>query len=350
MNDPSPTVHLVYPADPRRVAAPWTIGNHLRGAIDAAGFRVCHYDWEHVGCVAPVDGDILIGHPHPSGERAFHELLRLGKGKWELVIGISPWNGSEEYTANIRAALPKCESYFAICGPYWAKRLPAEWTQAGRVRALDMAVDAAEFPPLPEAAFCRLPGKRRFLYIGCTLPCKGPDRLEAWAQSMHAVDPTVEFWHIGPGIIPRWRNIGYAPDLRDPDVRCGLASCDFLLCAGTNDANPTTVLEAMCLGLIPLAVPTCGWEPPDVRIVETADDLRRWIWRLEAELATLRAYLRRRVLRYSWDAFTRPVLEAAGLVEATPSKARPSKARPSLQSADARATMSVSGKGKLGVD
>lgn len=289
---------LVYPVDFNRIAAPWSIGNALALALPQP---VEVYSWDDTSprdTYAVEPGDLLVGHPHYSGQGAFNRFAAMHG--WDRVVGLSPWNGSDEYRENIEAALPFCDAYRAICGPYWAERMPASWGPLG-VRPLDMAIERDFFPPL--AREWSPPGQRHAIYIGCTLPSKGIAELEWIIRQV----PELAYGHIGPGRVDGCEEHGYWPRLDTPEARAILARYDFVIAPGVNDANPTTVLEAMCWGLIPIAAPTAGWGS-DVVLPLNLASLRRLSTTSAEYLDAQKALGFRRVLNYTWARFTGQVL------------------------------------------
>lgn len=246
-------IHLVYPwqAPPdRKHAAPWTIGRELGRALRKRGHAVAQYDWTDRRTIAPSPGDVLIGHPHPENGYIFRNSI---KNKWTAIYGISPWNGSDGYTCNVENVLDRVSHYFLICGEYWASQVPSRWRW--KTTCLDMAIRASDF--LRVKTVYSAPGQRRFLYIGCTVPEKGTEYIE---RLIAATGYTVG--HVGYGHIAGAVTHGFV-DLCSENGLAVLAQYDFLLMAGQHDANPTTVLEAACWGLVPVLSPTCGWTVSD---------------------------------------------------------------------------------------
>jgi len=288
-------IHLVYPHDPARIAAPWSIGNHLARGIRAAGHHVAQYDWAESVVIEPEpDVDILLGHPHPA---AGHVFRNSAMGPWGKVIAISPWNGSDEYTDNLTYVYNSVDHLLCICGEYWAGQLP--W-KCGGVSAIDMAVEPLDFSPL-EFTF-RPPGQRKLLYIGCTLPIKNPEKIAAVADKY-----TVG--HCGYGSIPGTVHHGHV-DFSTEEGRAIVSEYDFLLMLSDHDANPTTVLEAMSWGIIPLCSQGSGYVSPDVVVVDSASVLDYW------QHASPDKLLDRQELgwsivkdKYTWDRFVTRVME-----------------------------------------
>tara|TARA_Y100000310_G_scaffold164761_1_gene164527 strand:+ start:1178 stop:2047 length:870 start_codon:yes stop_codon:yes gene_type:complete len=285
-------IHLVYPYDPMRVAAPWSIGNHLAAGLRRAGHQVRQYDWENRACIQPVPGDILLGHPHPAPGFVFRNSVC---GPWRRVVAMSPWNGSTEYSNNLGYVSDNVDTLLCICGKYWADKHFGDGS-------LDMAVDPDDFPTLTREI--RPPGDRRMLYIGCTLAIKGPGKIAEVA----AMYPG-KVGHCGYGTIPGTTCHGYV-DFSTDAGRAVLAEYDFLITLADHDANPTTVLEAMCWGLVPLCSPGSGYVAPDVVVIDSPSVIDYWQQAPTQKLIDrqrLGAALVRE--KYTWNRFVDRVLE-----------------------------------------
>lgn len=293
--------HVVYPYDPSRDAAPWSIGNHLVEALRARG-DVRVYDWASRVIPEPVTRhDVLIGHPHPESGRAFGGALTKD---WARKIAITPWGGRVLTEALVDDCMPYVDKVALICGPYWAERIPARWRF--KSLAVDMAIDASRFPRVKEEF--NPPGQRGYLYIGCTEPCKGTDYLERLISMVPG-----RWGHFGPGRVHGAIEHGYAAFWDDAALSI-VKEYDFLVHCGRNDANPTTVLEAACWGLIPLCTPTSGWGE-DVSVAlcgknptAAAEDLGYWQDINPADLEHASAALRHNAKTYTWDRFTSKIL------------------------------------------
>jgi glycosyltransferase involved in cell wall biosynthesis len=149
------------------------------------------------------------------------------------------------------------DSIIGIMGPMWAdyqEMNPLLRNIWHKVRPADLAIDSNCFPFLrdgPEDF-----NKPSVLYVGHLGKYKSPEVLEAVRLQL----PDIEFGWIGlgsPGLVG-WTNYGYVPLSSDEGVEIAKRHT-FLLSVGYADSNPTTVLEAMCLGLIPITSPTSGW-------------------------------------------------------------------------------------------
>jgi hypothetical protein len=261
------------------------------------GNAVKQYDWTDSSKIIPKKGDILIGHPHPDPGHVFTNSV---SSSWRKVVAITPWGGLPLTEAMIDQLFYAIDRLVLICGPYWAERVPARW----RVKAItsDMAVDPIHYPLLKES-YSPI-GSRRLLYIGCTTRPKGTEYLE---ETIRLVGKGVT--HIGNGSVSGSTEMGYM-DLTTYEARALVAEHDFLIHTGRNDANPTTVLEAMCWGLIPICTPQSGWLPPDslelyphgAGIAASQIDSfmalpeSDLIWRRDRNLERVRA-------KYTWDKF-----------------------------------------------
>ena len=242
------TVHLVYPFDSARIAAPWSIGNNVSAGLRAAGYDVVQYDWEDTGTIKPDRGDILLGHPHPEQNHIFcNSMFDTG---WAKKVAMAPINMQGEDLQFILSVVALCDAYIVIAGPGWA-HLPEEAGIAEKTTVVDLAIDPSDFP-IRKLRF-NDPGNRKFLFIGCIVPFKNPTFL-----SELAAKTGYDFRHIGFGDIPNVFNYGYAPleDHRNQDV---VGHHDFLITPSIFDANPTTVLECGMIGLVSACSPFCGW-------------------------------------------------------------------------------------------
>ena len=267
-------IYLVYPHDKSRsTAAPWSIGYNLAKGLRKRGHLVQCHDWDEQLCVYP-DGpdDILIGHPHPEPGKCFRTSM---VAPWKKVVSIAPWNGSEEYRRDQEYVWERADHCFHICGDIWEKELgydefhmsrpfdefEADWHYKKEApnkfnvtpyTRLDMSIDPSHFPPLKQSY--NAPGERRFLYIGCTVPIKGTEYL----AKCNTAFPGMNLGHIGNGTIPTATHHGYM-DLQSDAAKSLISTYDFLIMPGLHDANPTTVLEAMSWGVIPVLSDGCGY-------------------------------------------------------------------------------------------
>jgi glycosyltransferase involved in cell wall biosynthesis len=119
---------------------------------------------------------------------------------------------------------------------------------------IDLAVDRVDFPYIKKNF--NLAGKRRFLYIGHTSWCKNTSFLEKLAQEL----PEIEFsWIGGNQSLKKIKSLGKF-DFSKQEAKNLIKKYDFLITVGSSDANPTTILEAMAWGLIPVSSVQSGYK------------------------------------------------------------------------------------------
>jgi glycosyltransferase involved in cell wall biosynthesis len=307
----------VYPHG-NRISTPDAIGRELGRRLEKR-YEVIYHDWFDRNIIQPEPGDVLLGHPHPDPHTVFRRSLRL-KG-WRRRLMLSPFNhGDLRQVAFVDRFLADCDLYLAITGRYWFRTLqdsPCSHWQPKMVQ-LDLAIDRADYPPL-KVSFGRS-GKRRVLYIGHTDGYKNTPYLSEIA----ALVPHAEFVWIGSGSRPIR---GFTPvgaiDLGAQAGRDLVAQCDFLLTVGKADANPTTILEAMAWGLIPICTPTSGYvgtpSIPNVPLGDAASAaaiVRELLAAGDSDLLAMQsANWRLLDEHYTWDRFAAQVISAIGSTE-----------------------------------
>jgi glycosyltransferase involved in cell wall biosynthesis len=170
---------------------------------------------------------------------------------------IGPYHhGDLHQNAFVDPIVPDCDLFLAITGPYWFQSAANSQCSHWRPKMIhvDMAVDRQHFPPLKKGFGA--PGRRKFVYIGTTAYMKNTPYLTQIAKRM----PGVDFSWVGRGAsgIEDLQPLGFL-DFDRPDGRAILGSFDFMVTVGRADANPTTILEAMAWGLVPVCTPQSGY-------------------------------------------------------------------------------------------
>lgn len=297
------TVRFVY-LHGDAISCPQAIPAKLKPRLEAIGYKVTLHAWDAFGAVAHEPGDILLGHAHPVPGTAFR--ASLSSGDWGRVVMMSPYNEDPLQVAWLNPLVARADRFVAVCGPYWAERFSrsryAWW--GDRFRPLELAVDREDFPRV-KRSFGR-PGQRRLLYIGRAEWPKNPPYLEALA----AARPQWDWGWIGSGRkgLKGFRRHGQM-DFRSESARRLVASYDFTLTVGTFDANPSTLLESMAWGLIPLCSPQSGYAAEAGIVNVPLGDLEGAVAILDGLQTTKPAQLLRlqrdndRLLkdRFSWD-------------------------------------------------
>lgn len=247
------TVHLIYPHK-QKISAPDTIGFHLGEGLVQRGYSVKYYDWNSLQTIHLGPDDVLLGHAHPYPLTIFrNSCVQPG---WKRIILMEPFVHTDvKYVAFLEPIIRKCDLFLAITGNYWADTLDqsqlSHWKP--KFQHLDLAVDRKDFPRIKEDF--NQPGKRKFMYIGNNNEAKNTQYLSRIAHLL----PGIEFAWIGRGTsIDGLHSLGFL-DFSSKESQATIRNYDFLITVGSSDANPTTILEAMAWGLIPVCTPTSGY-------------------------------------------------------------------------------------------
>lgn len=306
------TVHLVYPHLPR-ISTPDAIGYQLGQRLEQY-YSVKYYDWDEIRVIKPAPGDVLVGHPHPSMYTCVRQSLAQPGWRRKLLLG--PYcHGSDVQVAYYDAPIDACDLFLAITGKYWFGSIESSAFAHWRPKMIhvDLAVDRKSFPLL-KTSF-NPPGQRRIVYIGHSSWYKNTPYLSAIARAM----PDITIDWIGRKIadVPGLRHLG----MYDFSTQLGqqaIAQYDFMLTVGKADANPTTILEAMSWGMLPVCTPQSGYVDQPGIVNVPLDDV-------PAAVAVLRSLqdLPDKALQemqqtnwqaldehYNWDRFANQVIDA----------------------------------------
>ena len=245
------TVHLIYPHK-NKISTPNVIGYRLIEALSKID-DVVAYEWDSFSVISPSPGDVLIGHVHPVPGTIMRRSLR--RSGWHRKIILQPYNEDLNQVGYLDPVVDYCDSFLAITGSYWFERISQSpfkrW--APKMVHVDLAVDQNHYKKI-KFKFSD-PGKRKFVYIGHDLHYKNLNYLQSLAKAF----PQFEFHWIGAG------------SKREPLIQHGkvdfstgrgrgfIDNFDFMITVGSADANPTTILEAISWGLIPVCTPTSGY-------------------------------------------------------------------------------------------
>jgi glycosyltransferase involved in cell wall biosynthesis len=248
------TVHFVYPHRPR-ISAPSAVGRKVGERLERRGYEVVHYDIDEARVIRPGPDDVLLGHPHEAPWSVFRRSA--ARSGWRRKLLLMPYVHVDDYHVSLADPVVRnCDLFLAITGSTWFETVPssiaAHWLP--KMVHVDLAVDRADFPRV-KTSF-NPPGRRRFLYIGHTGWYKNTPYLAELARRL----PEFEFAWIGSGEpgIAGLQSHGRR-DFATDEARALVAEHDFLLTVGIGDANPTTVLEAMAWGLVPVCTPESGY-------------------------------------------------------------------------------------------
>jgi hypothetical protein len=305
----SATLHLVYPANEEKKSSPWSIGNNLSQAL-RINLTVEVHDWSANYAINPGPNDVLIGHPHPKRQTVFRKSF---DGAWARRYVICPFTTNPQQMYFVEPYVRQADAFFAICGPVWAAKLEASSYSHlhSRFIHLDMAINSEDWAPL-EKVF-NSPGNRKFAFIGSSLALKGTPFLEHLA----ARRSKNEIGWIGASswVKSNAECVGFL-DLNSESGRESLSHFDFVISPGRSDANPTVLLEAMSLGLIPICTKESGYDDPSnfysLRYgkVSEAEILLDDLQSIATEELVQRQSLNFSFVKtYSWDRFTTTISE-----------------------------------------
>ncbi|MHC4616154.1 MAG: glycosyltransferase [Planctomycetota bacterium] len=259
-----PTIHFAYSGDPcddRAIRAPRTITNKLFRFLQQRA-QVKYYDWaDKTTAVDVKPNDIILGHPNPQPQTIIRRLFeKKCAGKyliWPFHTRIPEINRYSKELAEI------ADKLFVISGPHWVETIDqteyATWKE--KIVRLDNAIDSKMFPLLKRNF--NPAGKRGLFVFGRTGPEKGTRQLfELLCKTNYPVAIAGDYSQSDLQIIenrPDTHVLGRI-DWRDPQTTTFiLNNCDFFVNMSISDASPTTLLETMALGLIPVTTPECGY-------------------------------------------------------------------------------------------
>jgi glycosyltransferase involved in cell wall biosynthesis len=305
------TIHLIYPHG-SRISCPDAIGRKIGQCLEQH-YKVLYYNLESPETIHPGPDDILVGHAIPSPYSIFRRSLN--QPGWRRVILITPFaHGDPRYYAFVDRFIDQCDLYLAITGRYWFQSLKdsafARWLP--KMVHLDLAVDRQDFPVLKDSF--NPPGKRSFVYIGIYKPYKNLGYLSGMAGQL----PNTRINWIGVGrSFPNLKPLG-ALDFSESEAKEVVRQYDFMITVGNSDPNPTTILEAMAWGLIPVCTEQSGYAgyPGIINLpLDNLDEAVRIVQRLqECPEAELKEMQRVNWIaldeHFNWDRFTRQVQDA----------------------------------------
>lgn len=305
------TIHFVYPHG-SKISCPDAIGRNLTMRLKKH-YNVINYDWDSRDIIRPGTNDILLGHPHPMYGTIFRRSSKL-QG-WKRVIWLLPFaHGKLNQISFLDPLIKNCDLYLAISGNYWFSALKKSWVAhwEPKMIRLDLAIDRTDFPVIKNKF--NVQGQRRFLYIGNSGIYKNTDYLSEIAVAL----PETQISWIGQGKkIANLRPLGFQ-DFSTEKSKKIVSKYDFMITVGNSDANPTTILEAMSWGLIPVCTPQSGYEgfPGIINIpidnIKKATEVINQLQMMDDEKLRSMQVLNWEILsqHFNWDRFTTQVIEA----------------------------------------
>jgi hypothetical protein len=230
-------------------------------------------------------------------------------------------HGNPSYSAFQDSVIRDCDLYLAITGAYWfhsmSRSLYRDWIP--KTRQLELAVNRKYFPKV-KLRFNPL-GERRFVYIGS----KGFHKNTDYLAEIACTNPGLSFSWIGgdrSSEISGFNGFGYV-DFQTSSGQESIAKHDFLLTVGDSDPNPTTILEAMSWGLIPICTPQSGYYkmPGIINVpldnVGEASKILEWVNMLQEDRLLEMQAINSQALDdlYNYDKFASQVVKAIESIE-----------------------------------
>lgn len=281
-----PTLYFVYstlngidapepPNSPYSIT--WHVGRFLREKARAFGYEFRFMNLDNTTPANIQSQDIVVGHTwYPDGA-----MNRALDSDAKVKIVMQPY--SENMVAEserdwIKGLFAKADRLLLITGRYWFDRIAygpfAEWE--AKTTRLDMAINPALHPHSKRTWGKQ--GKRRVLAIGSDIPVKGLDLIADLARSGG--------WHLGYYGSAPYERFAHVPQFTHyggvdftPDVQARVTSeYDFFISLARSDANPTTLLETACWGMLGLCNEKSGYYANQPFVELRDDDL---IWNLE---------------------------------------------------------------------
>jgi len=255
-------IHFVYAGDPNgnSINSPFTITQNLFQELKSTGLHVHYYDWCHTGPLHPVGpDDIIIGHPNYPPNTATRRLFRSSATPHKFLI-FPIHHGIPSINLPFSDLVARARHVFGIMGPYWYDTLEhsqlAAWKD--KITRLDMAIDSTSYPYCKQKWNQR--GHRVFTYIGCDRPEKGLKHLyEIFSRVPHTLHVYGNVDGANPlHKLPNVKLNGYTiTSAKFGQDLCNMT--DAFINTSISDANPTTLLEAGCWGLVVVCSPQSGY-------------------------------------------------------------------------------------------
>lgn len=315
----------VAPHDPltsaEPISSPYTVTYHvarfLKAQADARGMTFQYVNLDDTTPRTFDANDVVVGHLWHTPNSFMRQALAQQACP---VFSLQPYSNcmvSQGDVDEYAALFDRATHCFWITGRAWwiaMERCDFAPLKAKSTR-LDMAVNAA-LHPYSKTAWSRV-GRRGFLAIGADIPAKGLDRIAELAQTAG-----IRLGYFGNASPERFQHVAqfkhYGGVEFKPDVIGAICrEYDFFLTLGRCDANPTTLLETACWGLIGACNSASGYVPNEPFLELRGDDLV-FNWEQVDRLNLMDEYdLRQRSTQmralmeqeYTWNRFTSTLWE-----------------------------------------
>ena len=250
------TAHIIYPFDLKKNINPWSIGNNLYYALRKK-YNIKIYTWTSLRKIYPEKDDLLLGHCHPNPYTIFRRSIE--SNKWYKKILIQPFNGDMKQMSHLYNIIPNCDHFIAICGTYWIKHLKNSYFKIWKKKIIqiDLGLDINQYPFIKKKFNKK--GNRKFLYIGNDYSFNNFAKNLDYLKNISNNYGNEKFATIGNKKITNIKHYGWMDFKIKKNLKL-ISEYDFLIHTSTYDANPSTVLEGISWGLIPVMTKQCGYE------------------------------------------------------------------------------------------
>ncbi len=264
---------------PKPIFAPNSITYFVLNAL-SKHYKVKLYHLQETTDVQINDEDVLLLHLYPSlvaGKWAEvdkntvgYKLMRQKKGAESFLL--APYNHDIKQVGWLRDTFSQNPhlKFITICGQHWYE----SWDQSPlkdvlpreNVLQVNMGINPTDYPFLKRRFSPK--GERKFLYIGRTNYPKNISALEDIALKIK----NFQGGYISDGEIRGWKKISNSTHLTKELIETLSEEYDFFLSTSEFDAQATTVLEQMCIGLIVACTPESGLNYPTIIKLDKNDN------------------------------------------------------------------------------
>ncbi len=249
------TVHIIYPSNIHLDVNPWSIGNNVIKSLKKF-FNIKTYLWTSLGKINPNKGDVLIGHCNSNPYTIFQRSL--SNKNWSKIILLQPYNEDPLQLSYLYNVVPKCDYFLAICGDYWFKRIPTSKFKKWKHKMIQVNLGINKnLYPFIKRKFNKI-GKRKFLYIGNDYAYNNYAKNLPYLKKISKSLGQEQFATMGNKRVEGIKHFGWL-NFQNKKSLEAVKNFDFLIQTSTNDANPSTILEAISWGLIPVSTKQCGY-------------------------------------------------------------------------------------------
>ena len=172
--------------------------------------------------------------------------------------------------------VPKCDLFISICGSYWFNRISTSPFKSWKSKMfqVDLGLERNQYPFIKKKINKK--NKRKFIYIGNDYAYNNFAKNLIYLRELIYKVGSKNFASAGNKQILDETHYGWLDFTKKSSIR-KIEKYDFLLQTSKNDANPTTVLEAISWGLIPIITKGCGYTEFNKNIYLPSDNIKKAI-------------------------------------------------------------------------